>query len=120
MSISQKNKQQKDSMNCLQKDITQIDFVLSLIPHKAPNSYEYKASPFKRNIIAIWLLCHRKFIYNGGAPTETIYAFYNTKTKRFHSPINSKTVGEVVNINNASPYTSMPLNLNPLEYALYA
>jgi len=103
-----------------QKDTTQIDFVLSLIPHKAPTSYEYKASPFKRNIIAIWLLCHRKFIYNGGAPTETIYAFYNTKTKRFHSPINSKTVGDVININNASPYTSMPLNLNPLEYALYA
>jgi len=107
-------------MPCLQKDITQIDFVLSLIPHKAPTSYEYKASPFKRNIIAIWLLCHRKFVYNGGAPTETIYAFYNTKTKRFHAPINSKTVGDVININNASPYTSMPLNLNPLEYALYA
>ena len=25
--------------------------------------------------------------------------------------------GDVININNASPYTSMPLNLNPLEYA---
>ena len=93
------------------------DCVLSLIPHKAPTSYEYKASPFKRNIIAIWLLCHRKFIYNGGAPTETIYAFYNTKTKRFHSPINSKTVGDVVDINATTPYTSMPLKLNPLEYA---
>ena len=96
------------------------DCVLSLIPHNPPVDYEYKASPFKRNIIAIWLLCHRKFIYNGGAPTETIYAFYNTKTKRFHSPINSKTVGEVVDINDTSPYTTMPLKLNPLEYALYA
>ena len=100
------------------KEQTPIDSVLSLIPHQAPKGYEYKASPFKSNIIAIWLLCHRKFIYNGGAPTETIYAFYNTKTKRFHSPINSKTVGDVVDINTTTPYTSMPLNLNPLMQCL--
>jgi hypothetical protein len=93
------------------------DSVLSLIPHQPPKGYEYKASSFKSNIVAVWLLCHRKFVYNGGAPTETIYAFYNTKTKRFHSPINSKTVGDVVDINSTTPYTSMPLKLNPLEYA---
>jgi len=87
------------------------------LPHTAPEGYSYETLPFKSNIVAVWLLCHRKFVYNGGAPTKTIYAFYNTKTKQFHSPINSKTVGEVININNASPYTSMPLNLNPLEYA---
>ena len=100
------------------KEQTPIDSVLSLIPHQAPKGYEYKASSFKSNIIAIWLLCHRKFIYNGGAPTETIYAFYNTKTKRFHSPINSKTVGDVVDISTTTPYTSMPLNLNPLMQCL--
>jgi len=100
------------------KEQTPIDSVLSLIPHQAPKGYEYKASPFKGNIIAIWLLCHRKFIYNGGAPTETIYAFYNTKTKRFHSPINSKIVGDVVDISTTTPYTSMPLNLNPLMQCL--
>ena len=100
------------------KEQTPTDFVLSLIPHQAPKGYEYKASSFKSNIIAIWLLCHRKFIYNGGAPTETIYAFYNTKTKRFHSPINSKTVGDVVDISTTTPYTSMPLNLNPLMQCL--
>jgi len=100
------------------KEQTLTDSVLSLIPHQAPKGYEYKASPFKSNIIAIWLLCHRKFIYNGGAPTETIYAFYNTKTKRFHSPINSKTVGDVVDISTTTPYTSMPLNLNPLMQCL--
>ena len=94
--------------------------MLSLIPHNAPKGYEYQTVSFKRDIVAVWLLCHRRFVYNGGAPTRTIWGFYNTKTKQFHAPINSKTVGDVININNTSPYTSMPLNLNPLEYALYA
>ena len=82
-----------------------------------PKGYEYQTVQFKRNIIAIWLLCHRRFIYNHGSPTQTIWGFYNTKTKQFHAPINSKQIGDVVDINNTSPYTSMPLNLNPLEYA---
>ena len=96
------------------------DCVLSLIPHQAPEGYEYQTVQFKRDVIAIWILCRRRFVYNGGAPTRTIWGFYNTKTKRFHAPINSKTVGDVVQLTNTSPYTSMPLNLNPLEYALYA
>ena len=104
-------------MNCLQKDTTQTDCVLSLIPHSPPTNYTYEALQFKRDVIAIWLLCHRRFIYNHGATTRTIWGFYNIKTKRFHAPVNSKTVGDVININNTSPYTSMPLNLNPLEYA---
>ena len=102
------------------KEQTPTDFVLSLIPHQAPKGYEYQTVQFKSNIIAVFLLCHRRFIYNGGAPTCTIWGFYNTKTKRFHAPINSKTVGDVVDINSTTPYTSMPLNLNPLEYALYS
>jgi hypothetical protein len=93
------------------------DSVLSLIPHQPPKGYEYQTVQFKSNIIAVWLLCHRRFVYNGGAPTRTIWGFYNTKTKRWHSPINSKTVGEAVSLTDTSPYTSMPLNLNPLEYA---
>ena len=97
-----------------------IDSVLSLIPHQPPKGYSYEAIQFKSNIIAVWLLCHRRFVYNGGSPTRTIWGFYNTKTKRFFAPINSKTVGEEVSLTNTSPYTSMPLKLNPLEYALYA
>lgn len=93
------------------------DSVLSLIPHQPPKGYSYEAIQFKRDIVAVFLLCHRRFIYNGGAQTSTIWGFYNTKTRRFHAPINSKTVGEVVELSNTSPYTSMPLNLNPLEYA---
>ena len=102
------------------KEQTPTDFVLSLIPHQAPKGYEYQTVQFKTNIVAIWLLCHRRFIYNGGSPTRTIWGFYNTKTRQFHAPVNSKTVGDVVSLKDTSPYTSMPLNLNPLEYALYA
>jgi hypothetical protein len=93
--------------------------VLSLITeyHQPPKGYEYQTVQFKSNIVAVWLLCHRRFVYNHGAPTRTIYAFYNTKTKQFHAPINSKTVGQPVSLKDTTPYTSMPLNLNPLEYA---
>ena len=90
------------------------------IPHTPPEGYEYQSVKFKTNIIAVWLLCHRRFIYNGGTPTRTIWGFYNTKTKQYHAPINSKTIGQVVSLNDTTPYTSMPLNLNPLEHALYA
>ena len=102
------------------KEQTLSDCVLSLIPHQPPEGYEYQSVQFKSNIVAVWLLCHRRFVYNGGTPTRTIWGFYNTKTKRFYAPINSKTVGEEVSLTDTSPYTSMPLNLNPLEYALYA
>jgi len=91
--------------------------VLSLIPHKSPEGYEYESVQFKSHVIAVWLLCHRRFIYNGGTPTRTIWGFYNTKTKQWHAPINSKQIGDVIDINTTSPYTSMSLNLNPLEYA---
>ena len=97
--------------------------MLSLIPHNPPTDYEYEAVQFKRDVVAVFLLCHRRFDYNGGAPTRTIWGFYNTKTKRWHSPVNSKTVGDPVSLTDTTPYTSMclrtqPLNLNPLEYAL--
>ena len=88
--------------------------------HTPPKGYEYQTVQFKRDVIAVWLLCHRRFIYNGAAPTRTIWGFYNTKTKQYHAPINSKTVGQVVSLKDTTPYSSMPLNLNPLEYALYA
>jgi len=102
------------------KEQTLTDCVLSLIPHQPPKGYEYQTVQFKTNIVAVLLLCHRRFIYNDGAPTRTIWGFYNTKTKRCFAPINSKTVGEQVSLTDTSPYTSMPLKLNPLEYALYA
>ena len=86
--------------------------------HKAPEGYHYEQEPnFKRNVTAIWLHHHKRYDYNLGKPVKTIWGFYNTKTKQFHAPVNSKTVGSVVIIQNTTPYTAMTLNLTPLEAA---
>jgi len=106
-------------MVTLRKDTTPIDCVLLPydFPHQPPRGYEYRAFSYKTNVISIWTVYQPGFTYNGNAESYCIWGFYNTKTKCFHAPINSKTVGEVVDINDTTPYTSMPLKLNPLEYA---
>lgn len=86
-------------------------------PHTAPKGYSYEQVSFKRNVVAIWIHNHRKFSYNNGGTATSIWGFYNTKTKCFHSPINSKTVGNQVNIEDTSPYSAMVPKLNPLERA---
>ena len=93
---------------------------VDLIPqfnHKAPKQYSYEVEEFKRNIFSIWLCCHRKFDYNMGKPTRTIWGFYDYKKCKFFSPVNSSTVGKQVDFRNTRNYTAMPLKLNPLEAA---
>jgi len=85
--------------------------------HSPPDGYYYKAEEFKRNVISIWLYNTRKFVYNGGAETRTIHSFYDTKTREYFAPVNSKTIGACVNIKDTRNYTAMPLKLNPLEAA---
>ena len=85
--------------------------------HSPPDGYYYEPEEFKRNFISIWLCNTRKFVYNGGAPTRTIHSFYNTKTREYFSPVNSKTIGACVNIKDTRNYTAMPLKLSPLELA---
>ena len=88
-------------------------------PHKAPKGYSYEMESFKRNVIAVWIHNHYKFVYNGGHSVRSIWGFYNSKTKCFHSPINSKTVGDKVDINDTTPYSAMLLNLTPLERCMF-
>lgn len=101
------------------KDTIQTDFVLSgKFKHQPPEGYWYETRKHSRTIISIWVHCQRRFIYNGGSPTSSIWGFYNTKTQEFHAPINSKTIGDVVDINTTTPYSAMQLNLNPLMQCL--
>lgn len=86
-------------------------------PHKPPKGYSYEQTDFKRNVIAIWILNHFYFSYNGGSPARSIWGFYNSKTKCFYSPVNSKTIGNKVDINRTTPYTAMQLKRTPLEQA---
>jgi len=76
--------------------------------HKPPEGYSYKIEKdFKRNTTAIWLHHHRQYDYNLGESVKTIWGFYNTKKRQFHSPVNSKTVGSVIDISFTTPYTAM-------------
>ena len=91
--------------------------MIANFPHKAPKDYSYEFEEFKRDVVAIWLRCHRKFDYNNGAATRTIWGFYDTKKQQYFSPINSKTIGACVNITDTRNYTAMPLKISPLEAA---
>jgi hypothetical protein len=56
-------------------------------------------------------------VYAEGKTVRTIWGFYKPKSRQYFAPINAKTVGDKVDINGTRNYTSMPLNLNPLEAA---
>jgi len=86
-------------------------------PHKAPKGYHYEFEEFRRGVIAIWLHCDRKFDYNNGDVTKTIWGFYKFKTREYFAPINSKTIGTCVNIKETRNYTAMQIKQTPLESA---
>ena len=86
-------------------------------PHKAPEGYYYEQTEFKRNVIAIWIHYERRFDYNLGDAVRCIWGFYNTKTKNYHAPINSGTVGDVVSLERTTAYSAMPIKQTPLESA---
>ena len=86
-------------------------------PHIPPDGYSYEYEKFNVSLISIWLRCHRRFDYNLGKPTRTIWGFYNAKKREYYAPINSSKCGNKVNIENTRNYTAMPLHLSPLERA---
>lgn len=85
------------------------------LPYSAPKGYYYECEEFKQNVVSIWLCNTRKFVYNNGIQTRTIHSFYNTKTREYFSPYNSKTIGACVNIKETRNYTSMPIKQSPLD-----
>ncbi len=91
-------------------------------PHSPPKGYSYHLEQHNTNTISIWLVHHRKYIYNeSGSNVRTIWGFVKTNKKNksitYYSPINSKKIGKEVSLDRTTPYTSMTLNLNPLEAA---
>jgi hypothetical protein len=91
---------------------------VDLIPqfkHKAPEGYSYEVEEFKRSVFSIWLRCDRRFDYNMGKPTRTIWGFYNYKKCEFYSPVNSSTIGKQVDFKNTRNYTAMPIKQTVLE-----
>ena len=86
-------------------------------PHKAPKGYRYETLQFKRNVISIWTVHQHGITYNGHSESACIWGFYDTKERQYYAPINSSKIGNKVDIHSTTPYTAMPLNLNPLEMA---
>ena len=86
-------------------------------PHKPPKDYHYGTEEYKSNVVRIVLHCDRKFDYNLGKPTRTIWGFYSYKKCEFYSPVNSKEIGKVVEFKNTRNYTAMPIKQTPLESA---
>jgi hypothetical protein len=87
-------------------------------PHIAPEGYRYETLQFKRNLVSIWIVHCTGFTYNGHTESYSIWGFYDTKTGTYYAPINSKTKGKIVDIEDTTPYSAMQLNLNPLEVLL--
>ena len=86
--------------------------------HIAPKGFSYEVEQFKSNLSSIWLLNHGFFSYTSKVP-RTIWGFYDRKKKCYYAPINSTKHGNKVDIKDTRCYTSMVLNLNPLERLLY-
>jgi len=84
-------------------------------PHKPPKNYSYEYEQFNPTTIRIMLCCHRKFDYNLGARTSTVWGFYKSKKHTYYAPINAKSIGKQVNINSTTPYSAMIPNRTPLE-----
>ena len=81
--------------------------------HQPPRGgYWYSVESFKRNIISIWLHHPDKYSYTADR-VRTIWGFYDTKKKVYCAPINAIKCGDVVSIDNTTPYSAMQI-LKPL------
>jgi hypothetical protein len=83
--------------------------------HEAPAGFRYRTTKFRANVISIWCDHLNSYCFNGGDQVSTIWGFYNTKKRQYFAPINSRKIGDVVDINSTTPYTAMQLNLKGLE-----
>jgi len=97
-------------------------------PHSPPEGYSYSVEQHNASTVSIWLLHHRRYLFrDDDQRVRTIWGFCKTRSTKkrgnqntYHAPINSNKIGKEVDVNDTSPYTSMQLNLNPLEKMLYS
>jgi len=102
------------------QDNQDLTSILSEFPFKAPDDHWYEVEEFKRNTLAVWL-CNNKFwLFKNERGHRTIHSFYDTKKKQWLAPINAKKPGKPVKVEDMRPWTSMPINRNPLSAILYS
>jgi len=85
--------------------------------HKPPKNYSYEFETWNASTIRIMLRCHRKFDYNLGASTATVWGFYKPRKRVYYAPINAKSIGKQIDIENTTAYTAMPIKQTSLEAA---
>ena len=83
--------------------------------HQSHTGYFYSFEEFKPGTVSIWLNNKRKFDYNLGKPTRTIWGFYKRKTQKYYAPVNSKTLGKEVTFKQTRNYTAMQIKPSPLD-----
>ena len=83
--------------------------------HQSPRGYFYSFEEFKPGTVSIWLNNTRKFDYNMGKPTKTIWGFYKSKTQKYYATVNSKTIGKEVSFKQTRNYTAMQIKSSPLD-----
>ena len=89
-------------------------------PYSPPNDYKYKIIRKNSSLLSIWTVYQREFVYNNGDESACSWGFYNPKKREYYAPINSKTVGEKVDLKDTTPYSAMKINRNALQQLLYA
>lgn len=83
--------------------------------HIAPKGYSYEFEEFKKNVITIWLRHNAVYDYNLGKSVRSVWGFYNSKTRTYYAPVNAKTIGKCVDLNDTTPYTAMPIQSQGVE-----
>lgn len=83
-------------------------------PHEPPTGYRYEVFRHKTNVIAIWLVSTRRWVYNNGDESRTIWGFYNTKKREYYAPVNSTKQGDSIDVSKTRAYTAMPI-LKPMR-----
>ena len=86
-------------------------------PHHPQKGYSYEYEQFNARAIRIMLRCSKQFDYNLGESTVTVWGFYSPKKRVYYAPVNVKTIGKEVNVNDTTPYTAMPIKQTPLTAA---
>jgi len=81
-------------------------------PHVPPKGYSYEFDSPTRGVVRIWIVNHYQFSYTS-EQVRSVWGFYKPKTKQYYAPINSKQVGNVVDIDKTTPYSAMQI-LKPL------
>ena len=87
-------------------------------PHTAPKGYSYEFDDFKRGVIRIWCVSHYEFSYTS-KQVKSIWGFYKPSKKTYHAPIRSDKVGDVVAIEDTTPYSAMQI-LKPMRPSVLA